>query len=168
MIRRPIPLLVRAWLVTATVDSLFSSALNVFAYHSTVALLWQRVASTLLGPEALNGGARTVLIGLLMHAGVALAWSSVFLIVAMKWPALRAAIRTPAGVVAVAALYGPVIWMVMSFAVIPTATGRLPAVNARWWIQFFGHIPFVALPIVGVISRGEDPLIPEPPTCRRS
>lgn len=60
MIRRPIPLLVRAWLVTAIVDAVFSSALDVFAYHSTVAQLWQRVASTLLGPEALKGGGRTV------------------------------------------------------------------------------------------------------------
>lgn len=168
MIRRPLPLLVRAWLLTAVVDALFSSALNVFAYHSTVALLWQRVASTLLGPEALNGGPTTVLVGLLMHGGVALAWSAVFLILAMRWPALRQAIQRPAGVVGVAALYGPLIWMVMSFVVIPTLTGRPPTINARWWIQFFGHIPFVALPIVGVISSGEDPRIEEPPISRKS
>ena len=168
MLRRRLPLLVRAWLVTAIVDALFSSALNVFAYHSTVALLWQRVASTLLGPKALDGGERTVLIGLLMHAGVALAWSAVFLILAIRWAGLRRAIATPMGVLGVAALYGPAIWMVMSFVVIPTATGRPPTINARWWIQFFGHIPFVALPIVGVISRGADPRLADPATSPRS
>lgn len=168
MIRRPIPLLVRVWLVTAVVDAIFSSALNVFAYHSTVALLWQRVASTLLGPDALNGGSTTVFIGLLMHAGVALTWSAVFLILAMRWAGLRRVIGTPAGVLAVAALYGPAIWMVMSFVVIPTATGRPPTINTRWWVQFFGHIPFVALPIVGVISGGEDAPVGDPATSRRS
>jgi len=25
-------------------------------------------------------------------------------------------------------------------------------INVRWWVQFFGHIPFVALPIVGLIA----------------
>jgi hypothetical protein len=42
----------------------------------------------------------------------------------------------------------------MSFVVIPRLTGRMPTVNARWWIQLLAHIPFVAFPIVATVSRG--------------
>jgi hypothetical protein len=43
--------------------------------------------------------------------------------------------------------------MVMSLAVIPLLVHRPPAINFRWWVQFFGHIPFVALPIAASIGR---------------
>ena len=61
------------------VDAVFSSALVVFAYRSTLTRLWQGVASVLLGPAAFAGGARTTLVGLLLHCTVALGWSAVFL-----------------------------------------------------------------------------------------
>jgi hypothetical protein len=149
--------LVRAWLLTAVLDGLFSSALSVFAYGSTVTQLWQRVASTLLGPSALEGGTRTALIGLAMHFGVALGWSVVFLALVVSWPWLRRVVATPGGIVAAAAVYGPFVWLVMSLVVIPTLTGRPPTITSRWWVQLFGHIPFVALPIVATIGgRGSD------------
>jgi len=31
---------------------------------------------------------------------------------------------------------------------------RPPTFNYRWWVQFFGHIPFVAVPIVWSIASG--------------
>ena len=100
--------------VTAITDGLFSSVLNVFAYHSTVARLFQGVAAVLLGPNALNGGARTAIIGVLMHCGVALWWSAVFAVLAASLPWLRGALRSTTGVVTVAAIYGPLVWVVMS------------------------------------------------------
>ena len=71
--------LVRAWLVTGVTDAIFSSVLVTVFYHSTVTRLWQGVASVLLGKQALDGGTRTALIGLLMHFGVALGWTALFL-----------------------------------------------------------------------------------------
>ncbi len=53
---------VGAGLLTGISDGLFSSVLAVAFYHSTVARLWQGVASTLLGPEALTGGSSAVLV----------------------------------------------------------------------------------------------------------
>lgn len=144
--------LVRAWLTTAVVDGLFSSVLAAFFYGSTVQRLWQGVASTVLGPDALTGGTRTVLIGVLMHFGVAFGWSAVFLLLATRWTSLRRVIAAPAGVVKVAAVYGPFIWLVMSLAVIPLLVQRPPAINFRWWVQLIGHFPFVALPIVAAIG----------------
>ena len=140
--------LVRAGLLTGVVDGLFSSILNVVAYRSTVSRLFQGVASVLLGPEAFNGGLRTVVLGVLMHFGVAFAWSAVFLFLVLRWSWVRRLLASPYGVVKVAALYGPFIWMVMSLAVIPILMHRPPTITYRWWIQWFGHIPFVGIPIV--------------------
>jgi len=41
----------------------------------------------------------------------------------------------------------------MSFIVIHSLTHKAPTINFRWWVQFVGHIPFVAVPIVTSIAR---------------
>ncbi len=143
----------RAGLLTGVIDGLFSSILSVAAYASTVSRLFQGVASVLLGSEAFSGGMRTVAIGVVMHFGVAFAWSAVFLFVVLRSPRIRAVLASPYGVIKVASLYGPFIWMVMSLVVIPLLTHRPPTLSYRWWIQLVGHIPFVGIPIVAS-SRG--------------
>jgi hypothetical protein len=149
--------LVRAWLVTGVTDAIFSSVLVSVFYHSTVARLWQGVASVLLGKEALTGGTKTALIGLVMHFGVAFAWTAVFLFLVLPLSWIRGLLASRYGVVKVAALYGPFIWLVMSLAVIPLFVQHPPTINFRWWVQFFGHIPFVAIPIVAITSRAYSP-----------
>jgi len=117
-----------------------------------VARLFQGVASVLLGAEALKGGTRTAVLGVLMHFGVAFGWSIVFWVI-MKASWMRKLLASPYGVAKVSALYGPFIWMTMSLAVIPMLTQHSPAITSRWWIQLFGHIPFVGLPIVASIKE---------------
>src|SRR6185295_11273182 len=99
MIKDPLRYLLRAWLLTAVVDGAFSGVLAQFFYGSTAVKLFQGVASTVLGKEALDGGAQTALIGLGMHFGVALGWSTVFLVLAMQSARLRRAITSTGGVI---------------------------------------------------------------------
>lgn len=139
--------------MTAVIDFAFSSILVKFFYHSTVTRLWQGVASVLLGPDAMNGGMHTALIGVAMHIGVAFAWTTVFLILLTVIPAIDRIAHARFGLITLAAIYGPVVWLAMSFLVIPSMTHRPPTVNFRWWVQFFGHIPAVALPIVATLTR---------------
>ena len=146
--------LLRAWVAIAVIDGVFATLLPVVAYGAPLGRVWQGVASTLLGSSAMQGGGRTMLVGLLMHAGVAFAWTAVFVALALASPALRRLVSRPAGMVAVSAVYGPAIWMVMSLLVIPRLTGRAPTIDGRWWVQLFAHIPFVALPIVATIGSG--------------
>jgi hypothetical protein len=146
--------LVRAGVATGIVDGLFSSVLSVVFYHSTVTRLFQGVASVLLGPDALSGGTRTAAIGLLMHFGVAFGWSAVFLLLVMRSAWIRHLLASPHGTIKVASLYGPLVWIVMSLAVIPLLAQRAPAINIRWWVQLVGHAPFVGLPIVASIGSG--------------
>jgi hypothetical protein len=140
--------------LTGVVDGLFSSVLSVVFYQFTVTRLFQGVASTLVGTKAFDGGTLTALLGVAMHFGVAFGWSVVFLFLLMRTRAIRALLNSRYGVLKVAALYGPFIWMVMSLAVIPLLTQRPPVIGTRWWVQFFGHFPFVGIPIVASIGRG--------------
>ena len=145
--------LLRAGVLTGVVDFLFASALSVFAYGSTFSRLWQGVASVPLGRQALEGGTPMVAAGILIHFGVAFAWSAVFVFLVLRWPRVRSVLASPYGVAKIALVYGPLIWIVMSTLVIPPFTGRMPTINARWWIQLLGHVPFVALPIVAASRR---------------
>jgi hypothetical protein len=140
--------LIRAGLTTAVTDGLFSTVLVIFFYDSTFARLWQGVASTLAGADAFNRGASTTALGLAMHVGVAFAWSAVFLVLFDHLAWLRRAADSPYGILTVAAVFGPLVWMTMSLVVIPSLTGRPPAITYKWWVQLFGHVPFVAVPIV--------------------
>ena len=153
VIRSLIPRLLRAGILTAVADGLFSSVLSVAFYDSTVTRLFQGVAATVLGPDALTGGARTALIGVLMHVGVAFGWSAVFLLLVSRARWIRELLATRHGVLKAASLYGPFVWLVMSLAVIPLLLDRAPTITLRWWVQLLGHIPFVGLPIVASIAR---------------
>ncbi|HKV12048.1 MAG TPA: hypothetical protein VJ725_28140 [Thermoanaerobaculia bacterium] len=153
MIKDPLSRLVRAGLLTGLIDGLFASVQS-FLSGSTVTTLFQRVASTLLGPEALEGGTRTALIGVLMHFGVAFFWSAVFLLLAQKSAWIRRVLASRYGAVKVASWYGPMIWLVMSLIVIPLLVHRPPTITSRWWVQLIGHFPFVGLPIATMIGSG--------------
>ncbi len=141
------------WFVTAAWDFVCASMLSMFAYGSTFSRLWQGVAATVLGPAATTMGARGVAAGLALHLLVALVWSAVFVVLLARSVTLRRVVESPRGAIAVAMLYGPFIWLVMSIAVIPLATGRPPAFGFRWWVQVFAHVPFVTLPIVFTARR---------------
>ena len=143
--------LVRAGLLTALTDGLFSGALSVGAYESTVTRLFQGVAATLIGGRAFEGGVPTALLGLLMHVGVAFGWSALFLVLVLRSPRVRRELAAPYGVLKVAAVYGACVWLVMSLVVIPILVHRAPALTGRWWVQLIGHVPFVGLPIVASI-----------------
>lgn len=158
--------LARAGLATAVVDGLFSSVLSAVFYGSTVSRLFQGVASTLLGPAALTGGARTAAVGVLMHGGVAFAWSAVFVFVVMRTPWVRSVLAMRHGVITVAMLYGPAIWLAMSLVVVPALLHRPPTIAIRWWAQLIGHFPFVGLPIVA-FGSGRFPLRDSGATPRR-
>lgn len=144
----------RAGLLIGVVDFLFASVLGAVFYGSTVARVWQGVASTLVGSAALGRGTPMVLLGILIHFGVAFTWTAVFLLLFERSARSRRVTASPLGVLGVAALYGPLVWLVMSLAVIPLLVHRPPAITFRWWVQLLCHIPFVALPIVWAISRG--------------
>jgi hypothetical protein len=83
-----------------------------------------------------------------MHVGVAFAWSAFFQMVVLRSGWVSTLLKSPYGVVKVAAVYGPFVWLVMSLVVIPLFVHRAPTLGVRWWVQLVGHAPFVGVPIV--------------------
>jgi hypothetical protein len=144
---------IRAGLWTGVSDGLFACILSVWIFHSTVTRLFQGVASVLIGAGAYTGGTQTALLGVLMHFGVAQAWSLAFGFIFLRAAWVRKVLASPYGVLKIAALYGPMIWLTMSLIVIPVMTQRAPGITSRWWIQLVGHIPFVGVPIAGITKR---------------
>jgi hypothetical protein len=144
--------LMETWLLVGLVDGAWAVVLTL-TYQRSVIGLFQGIAVTAFGPTMEDGGAPAALLGLGVHFGVALFWSAVFLMLVRGSTRLREAIATPPGMFVVAACYGPLIWIVMSGAVIPTVAGTPLAVTGRWWIQLVGHVFFVGLPIVWGIGR---------------
>ena len=64
-----------------------------------------------------------------MHFGVAFVWSAVFQFLVVNSPRLRSVLDSPGGEFKVAAVYGPLIWVVMSGLVVPALLHRPPTVN---------------------------------------
>ena len=144
-----VPALIKTWLLVAATDGLFASVASLTVPPLSNPLrVFQGVASVLLGKEALNGGYTTGAIGLLMHFGVALFWSAVFLLAIRNSTTLRNMLATGWGAFAIAAVYGMSIWLIMSLGVIPALVHRPPNITMRWVVQLIGHIPFVAGPMV--------------------
>ena len=144
---------VLTWVVTAAWDFVCASLLGMFAYGTPFLRVWQGVAAVVLGPQALTMARRGPVVGLALHLLVAFVWSALFVLVAARSRTLQRALVRPVHAVAVACVYGPLIWLVMSLLVIPMATGRPPAFGFRWWVQIFAHVPFVTLPLVFTARR---------------
>jgi hypothetical protein len=145
--------LLRAWLLTGVIDGAWAIVLSLL-YGRSLARLWQGIAATAFGERMFDGGSAAIALGVLMHFGVAFGWSVVFLLLVTRSAWLRRVIDSPNGVWKVAAIYGPLIWIVMSAAVIPLLTAKPLVMTWRWWIQAAGHIVFVGLPIVSSIGSG--------------
>jgi len=134
-------------LMTALCDGIFATVQSIIV-NGSATRVWQGVASVLLGRSAIGGGASSTATGLLMHIAVAYTWSAIFLLAFTQMESIRAAAASRMSVLLLAAIYGPLIWIVMSFGVIPLLVHHPPVITARWWVQLVGHIFFVGLPIV--------------------
>lgn len=118
------------------------------------------VASALVGPSALDGGADMAVIGLLMHFGVALGWTLVFLWLSGRSMFVRTSPLWVAG-----PLYGASVFCVMNYAMLP-ATSWVRSLYldtpARWpgsmgWALFAVHLICVGTPIVWALRLPREP-----------
>jgi len=139
--------LLQAGILTGIVDGLWAVVLSRF-YGRTVEQLWQGVASTVFGPRMFESGADGVALGLAMHFCVAFAWSGVLLLLLKSSERLR-----HANPLLVGAVFGPLIWTVMSMAVIPLLIRQAPVVTSSWWVQLAGHAVFVGQPMAWSLLR---------------
>ena len=148
--------LLKCGLAVGVSDFLFASVSNGLMMHRTPVRVFQGVASVPFGKGALDGGLPTAALGLAMHFCVALFWSAVYLLITRSSPAMRRLVQTARGAVLFAAIYGPFIWLVMTFVVIPFFVHRPPTFSPIWWVQLVGHPVFVVGPMIWAAGDGRN------------
>lgn len=99
--------------VAGTLDATAASLQYYLRTGNSPAGVWRYVASALLGADARTGGAGTVVLGVLMHYGIAMGWTAVFFLAASHWRALRASPWI------VGPIYGVFVWAMMSRVLVP-------------------------------------------------
>lgn len=111
--------------------------------------LLQFVASGALGGAALEGGAGTAAVGLLLHFLIAEGWALLYAAAAEAWPVL---LLRP---LVCGALFGVVAHVVMSRVVVPLSrAAKRPFTWKAWLTQLAIHIVCVGLPIALTQSYG--------------
>ncbi len=145
--------LVRAGLITGVADGLWAMALALWNNRPAMRV-WQTVASVPFGKAMFDGGVLTQVLGLVMHFGVAFAWSGLFLLFVLRSPWLRGILDSQYGVLKVAVIYGPMVWVMMSVVIIPLILQRPVTITSAWWIQLPGHFLFVGIPIAAFTGSG--------------
>lgn len=148
------PLLIAlSTIVVAVLDGLFAIVLYVVRGTSSIERLFQSIASALIGSAAFRGGTTTFALGIALHVTVALAWSVIFLLALRSSRLVPRMLSWRYGALDVALWYGPLVYVVMSLALIPLFTHRVPPINVNWITVLLGHIPFVGLPIALIVGR---------------
>jgi hypothetical protein len=111
-------------------------------------LVWQYIASGILGNAAFDGGIATALLGVLIHLIISFVIAGVFIVSAERIPLLRRY------AIAGSLLYGFGVFIVMNMIVTPlSAAPPLPAPTMPWLIEaIIEHILLVGLPL-GILVR---------------
>lgn len=104
--------IVFGWLTVGVLDAIAAST-NAAVRGVSPVRVWQFVASSLIGPGSFERGATTVVIGLLIHFGVALGVATGFYLLARAFPfVIRHAVIS--GIV-----YGIVVYFAMQYIFVP-------------------------------------------------
>jgi len=135
-------------LAVAVLDGLDALVAYKLAFGMTPVVVYQAVASGMLGPSAFAGGATTALIGLAVHLLIAFTAAAVFVLASERLPQLRR------DAVQWGLIFGVGVFAVMSFVVIPLS--RIPASTPPLPLILngvIGHALLVGLPIALAARR---------------
>jgi hypothetical protein len=133
--------------LTVGVLDCIAAMVNAGIRGTTPDRVWQYVASSVVGPESFNMGAKTIALGLLFHFCVAFGVATGFYVLSRIFPAL---LRNP---FVVGPLYGIAVYFMMSYAIVPLTLVKQAPFN--WYGLISGliiHMLFVGLP-AALIAR---------------
>ncbi|MGC2639665.1 MAG: hypothetical protein WA294_20950 [Acidobacteriaceae bacterium] len=111
----------RIGLIAGTLDITENIVFNAFR-HITPTQIFQYIASGLTGPWAFHAGWASVALGVAIHYAIALTWTAVYCMAALRWPLL---VERPA---ICGLIYGGIVYLVMNLVVLPLT--RVPHARA--------------------------------------
>ena len=138
-----------AGLSAAVVEMIFVLPIRYWLVGATPTVVFQFIASGVLGKRAFQEGAYSVLLGIGVHTLISLVSAAVFAIAALRWDWLRR------HVVLSGSACGIVAFLVMSFIVLPlSAIGlSLPRSPALFATSLAIHMFAFGVPIAAVCAR---------------
>ena len=113
--RRAAKTILLTGLMVGVADGLAAIVLTLATSGRSPFVVFQYIASGLMGATAFSGGMTTVAIGILCHFFIALTWSAVFFLFD---PFISAFARAR---ITRSILYGTVIWVIMNLIVLPAS-----------------------------------------------
>ncbi|MEJ1096877.1 MULTISPECIES: hypothetical protein [unclassified Pseudoxanthomonas] len=142
-IRRPLRYVALGGVAAGTLDLIYICSLYAFKGVSPVLIL-QSIAAGWLGRDAaIAGGSATALLGLLSHFGIALVMAYVYYAVSRHW---RILVEQP---LRYGAMYGLLLYAVMTYVVVPLSAAGGPQAPAWQWINLAhiaAHVFLVGVP----------------------
>lgn len=141
---RPSPVVVLAGIVAGTLDLVYASTFWGIQLGFTPIQILQSIAAGWLGRDAAyGGGLPSALLGFVSHYAIAIVMAIAFMLACRRWPALA---RRP---LAYGALYGIVLYAVMTYVVVPLSnagTGHWPEWRWENLSHIAGHMLLVGIP----------------------
>jgi hypothetical protein len=130
-------------LAAGTLDLIYICSLYASKGVGPVRILQSIAAGWLGGDAAVAGGSASALLGLLSHFGIALAMAYVYYAVSRRWKIL---VERP---LRYGALYGLLLYAVMTYVVVPLSAAGGPQAPAWQWINLAhiaAHVLLVGVP----------------------
>ncbi|GAB3017657.1 hypothetical protein GCM10027051_23170 [Niabella terrae] len=116
--------ILKAWLLVGTLDIIAAMAHFFISTGKSPGIIFQYIASAVLGPSAFEGGKNAILLGLCLHFLVALVFTCIFFALVKIFPVvLQHKFLT-------ALFYGIGMWAVMRFMVLPLTQISLKTIQA--------------------------------------
>ena len=142
-----------ASIVVAVLDIAFAIAYWVgYRGLTTAPRILRSIASGLLGPSAMDGGAGTAALGAVLHLAIAMIWTAILLVGLRRVGALARLVRRPGGAILLGAPFGMIVWLAMNFVVTPLAHGSAtPPSRTAFWVMLIWHAIGVGIPMAAVL-----------------
>lgn len=142
---RPIGWALVAGLAAGALDIVFACSFWAIKAGVPARRILQSVAAGLLGKASFDGGWATAALGLVLHFGIAVVMALAYFLVAREWPLL---VQRP---LLCGALYGLMLYGVMSFVVVPLSAAA-PAPRDTSWVvaSVLAHMILVGWPIAAL------------------
>lgn len=134
--------------LTVGVLDCLAASINAMIKGTSPVVVWQYVASGLLGKDSYSYGWMTVVLGLLLHFFIAFSVTTIYYFASRQ---LLILIRQP---ILFGILYGMTVYFVMAYVVSPlSATARLPFSWSGLITSLLIHITCVGLPIAFIVRK---------------
>lgn len=144
----PVSTIITAWLLAGTIDITAASVYFPLVGKFKLIMLYQGIASGVLGARAFTGGFGTAVLGLALHYLIALIWTTFFFLL---FPRVGFLSKNR---IVTAAAYGIFVSCVMTFVVLPLSNvHHFPIIAVHFLISTVILMFTIGLPITTIVGR---------------